>query len=494
MTSKHSRSALLVVAITVASSSGCEKIRSLREARAGGGRATTGTTSAAGAFAFDNTRATQRAMDSIGPHQQRLVVTTRSTAGRETRAVHTRLFIGAEQVRHELETVDADGRPVRSMVARTGRAVYLRDGDQRCSGALSADAAVEPFVLPLSLLPSLHDAAAAGVESIGTEAARRYNFDQSALRTRSAARAQGSIWIAVNGGWVVRYSLRASDASGERVWEYTAARVAAQADVRPPECGAVVEDIPAIAGATLEERASGSLSYEAARSLTDVRAFIGQSMAPLGYTQRVVLRETSEAFFLLFDQRATSRLALVSAEHERGTTRVHLQIADPPSAAAIASAQAAAAQRPQPAPTLAPAVAALARFLPDRLGDAPAIDPPNGTSTNMFGMRATMAMRNYQSSAGRVQVMLTRGDIVRMARSNIASGPSDRQRAAGSRNTTLAGLPAAITIDGERATLQCVLDNDVLLDVQLNGPGAAGADRVQSLAEALDLAAIRRAR
>ncbi len=474
-------------------SAGCEKLRALRgEARAGG-RATAAPRGA-GSFDLVNPSAIEDGMGAVAALQQRLVITARSTAGESTRAVHTRLRVDRARYRSEVETVDQAGQPVRALVVRDGRAVYIRSGQGRCMGELRADMLGESLPSPTRLLPAVRGATPAGDETLSGEATRKYSFDQRALSASPTLRAQGTVWIAVNGGWVVRYALRATDATGERAWEYTATRVGEQTPVRPAECGAVLEDVAMIEGGTREERATGSLRYQTLRSVADVRTFNAQALAGLGYRMRAALREDSSEQLVLFDNAQSRRLALVAIRAEAGTTHVQVQVAEPPSDAAIAAAQTATARAAQPAPTLPPAVAALARYLPDTLGDATASDARNGTSTTMFGMRMTMAMRNYRAGAHALRVMLSQGDVARMARSAIASGPTDRQRAAGSRQTTLAGLPAALTVEGTQVKIQCVLEGGLLLDLQLEGPGAAGADALMGYANALDLAALRRVR
>ena len=109
-------------------------------------------------------------------------------------------------------------------------------------------------------------------------------------------------------------------------------------------------------------------------------------------------------------------------------------------------------------------------------------------------MRTTMAMRTYRAGAHTLRVMLSQGDVARMARGLIASGPSERQLAAGARRTALAGMPATLSVEGAQVKLQCVLDAGLLIDLQLDGPGAGGADELMGYATALDLAALRRVR
>lgn len=470
---------------------GCDKLR--------GSRA--GTTSTAQAqqapsgagFSVENPSSTLAALDAVGAVQQRLVIASRGASS--TQSVFTRTRVAADRHRSEMDTTDQEGHAVRTLSVRDGRALYVRQGTGRCSGELRESDGSEAMANPLTMLPAVRNAAEAGQETVSGELTRKYTFDQRALATRSTtARAQGTLWIAVNGGWLVRYTLRATDAGGERAWEYTATRVGANAAIRPAECGAVLEDIAAIEGATNEERSSGALRYDSAQPLAQVRTLNERAMQAQGYRQRAVVRETATEALIVWEHATSNRFALFAARAEGSTTRVQVQVAEPPSAQAIASAQAAAARTPQPAPTLAPPVAALARYLPDALGAAQASDPPNGTATAMFGMRTTMAMRNYRAGERTLRVMLSQGDVARMARSVITSAPSDRQAAAGARQTTLAGQPARLTVDGTRIQLQCVLDGGLLLDMHYESATAAQFDELLALANALDLAALRRVR
>ncbi|MFO0559267.1 MAG: hypothetical protein U0269_14725 [Polyangiales bacterium] len=480
----------LVFSALVLSSPGCDKLRR----RSGGdapGASTQGAQPGSG-FSLDNPSATLAALDSAGATQQRLVIGVRGSSARQS--VYTRVRVAADRYRSELQSVDQDGAPVRSMYAREGRAVYMSHGDARCTGELRESDGSEAMANPLSLLPPVRNATEAGQETVSGEATRKYTFDQRSMTSNPAVQAQGTVWIAINGGWVVRYALRATDANGERAWEYTATRVGANTAVRPTDCGAVLEDIAAIEGATNVERTTGTLRYESAQPIAAARAFTGRSLQAQGYAQRMAVLETASEAMIVYEHGQTHRFALFAARAEGGATRVQIQVADPPSAAAVASAQAAAAQTPQPAPTLTPPVAALARYLPDALGAAQASDPPNGTSTAMFGMRTTMAMRTYHAGARSLRVMLSQGDVARMARSVITGAPTDRQAAAGVRQTAIARQPARLTVDGTRIQLQCVLDGGLMLDLHLEGATAAEFDELLGYANALDIAALRRVR
>lgn len=464
------------------SAHGCDRLRARRDAPVDAPAAAPRGT---GAFSLE-----RPAAHGAVALQQHLVVTTRSAAGQTTRAEHTRLYLSDARVRSEVETVDQDGRPVRVMAAREGRAVYVRAGDGRCTGELRGDAPTEAMQDPAAMLPPVRGATAAGDESLNGEPTKKYTFDQRAVTANPAVRAQGAVWIAVRGSWVARYELRATDASGERAWAYTASRADANAAVRPDGCGAVLEDVAAMPGATDEARSSGSLSYQTARPIAEARAFNAQTLGAMGYQQRAAMLDTPAEQIVLFAHDASRRLAMLSLRAEGAATRVLVQVAEPPTDAAIASAPA----PQQSAPTLPPAVAALARFLPDTLGGATARDAPNGTSTTLFGMRTTMAMRNYRASGGSLRVMLSQGDVARLSRSNLATGPTPREIAAGARATTLVGQPAVITVEGAEVKLKCVLDGGVLVDLVLDGPGAAGAETLLTYANALDLAALRRVR
>jgi hypothetical protein len=251
--------------------------------------------------------------------------------------------------------------------------------------------------------------------------------------------------------------------------------------------------VPAMPGATGEERATGELRYRTGEPLAAARRFHDGALAAAGWRLRAPLREDAAEALVLFEHPATQRLAVLGLRREGAETAVTLQVAEPVSPAAVAAA---ARDAPAaPAVALAPPVAALARYLPDALGDARASEPASGTTTSIMNMQMTMALRRYATRTGRLQVSLSRGDVARLARSAIAMGPTAAQRASGARQTAeLGGAPAMIELDGSRAILQSVLEGGVLVRVELDGEGAAGAARVVALGGALDLAALRRIR
>ena len=273
----------LVAALALgAQGAACDKVRALR-----GGAPPTPATPAArgpGDFVLRDPSVGLRALAAV---TQRLVVTTRPTRGDARTSVHTRVVRAASnQELNELETVDQLGQPLRVLHYRDGRAHYVKTHDRTCTGAQRDDATTGSLGDPASELPRVLGATRVGDETYGGEASTRYTFDQRALRGGSELRAQGELRVATHGGFVVSYSLRATDPSGERTWTYTASRADAGAIPRPEGCGPVLTDLPAMPGATGEERATGELRYRTGEPVAAARRFHDGALAAAGWRLR----------------------------------------------------------------------------------------------------------------------------------------------------------------------------------------------------------------
>ncbi len=255
-----------------------------------------------------------------------------------------------------------------------GGAYYRWNGTNPiCHG--SADPPVEDEVIePAELLPPLGDASRVGIETVNQVSAVHYRFDQSALpHFKSAGDILGDVWVAENGGYVVRYRLTAaapqkSSGKGLEVsqnYQYEL-NSDSPAPTLPKGCAPVPVGLPVVDGAQNIKRAGGLLTFDTAAKPGAVIDFYEQKLPALGWKAETAgpAGEISLPVYYDFTQGGL-RLTVNLAANEDQTTAVTLIIVD-------AAAQAAEAPHPtqtpsepdKPLPTIDPAQSGLPSNVP----------------------------------------------------------------------------------------------------------------------------------
>jgi len=117
---------------------------------------------------------------------------------------------------------------------------------------------------------------------------RHYTFDEKALTGSGYTRAQGEAWVAVDGDYVVKYTVEAegkdpaTGTEGQFRMRYELREVNSDLVIEPPAgCEAAGGEFPMMADATGVTTMSGMLLYESASPLADVVAFY-QAEMPAG--------------------------------------------------------------------------------------------------------------------------------------------------------------------------------------------------------------------
>ncbi len=255
-----------------------------------------------------------------------------------------------------------------------GGAYYRWTGaNPACQG--SADPPDEDEVIePALLLPPLGAASRVGVETINQVSAVHYRFDQSALpHFTSVGVVSGDIWVAENGGYVVRYSLTAaapqkSSGKGLEVSQTYRYELTpdSSAPTLPKGCAPVPVDLPVVDGAQNVNRAGGLVTFDTASKPRAVIDFYVQKLPALGWKAEAA---GSAGEFLLpayYDfTKDGLRLTVNMTTNEDQTTAVALIVVD-------AAAQAADAPHPtqtpsgpdKPLPTIDPAQSGLPSNVP----------------------------------------------------------------------------------------------------------------------------------
>lgn len=223
-----------------------------------------------------------------------------------------------------------DGQDAAVLVyrAETGGMAFEKRGEGACtSGAIFAG---DPLSLwePASFLPGVTGAVESGTETVNGVPATRYDFDQRAFGALPEATSAGQMWVASDGGYVVRYTLTTVGADeyfgdeneGTLTFDYQVTDVnSAQPIEMPPDCAVGDSDAPLLPDAATVVRVPGLVSYTTAATVEDVVVFYLDQLTALGW-QAVTEPTVGENATVQTFQRDRDELSLVVGSGEADTT------------------------------------------------------------------------------------------------------------------------------------------------------------------------------
>ena len=233
--------------------------------------------------------------------------------------------------------------------------------DDTCQGT-EGGVFPEENLEPADLLLPVLETTKLGAETVNQIPAVHHQFDQNALALSDPKPSiTGDLWLAVDGGYVVKYTLSAAmpeTPTGQgmetaQTWSYELSQVNAVDSVTlPPGCMPVPVDLPVMADAKDVSRISGWLEYGTASSAAQVVDFYYQTLPSLGWTAEgeEPTGELKLPVGLAFSQGDLS-LSINIDSADAGGLDVSILIYNPE---AQAAAETPAASTPETAATLGP--------------------------------------------------------------------------------------------------------------------------------------------
>jgi hypothetical protein len=158
---------------------------------------------------------------------------------------------------------------------------------------------------------------------------RHYTFDEKGVAWAAFTRAQGEVWIAVDGNYVVKYVVDAEGKNpvtgdeGHVEWEYEISDVNQSFTIEPPAgCEAAESEFPIMSDATNLTTMGGMVSYESSSSFDDVKSFYEEQMPAAGWSDTGDSFVTSDSAMLSFTK--DGRTATVTVGVSEGTVTVFI--------------------------------------------------------------------------------------------------------------------------------------------------------------------------
>jgi hypothetical protein len=197
----------------------------------------------------------------------------------------------ARQVTIEKKGDLADLTP--GFVAEVEGVAYELAGDNSCTAAVfkpqdSPAQALEPA----GLLTGVIGADEAGAETVNDVPAKHYTFDERALALLNIAKSTGELWVATDGGYLVKYVLTTtggadyfgSGTDGTLSWDYELTQVNQPVPFDlPADCPPGLVQAPRLPDAANVQDTPGVLAYDSASSLADAVTFYQTQLTGLGW-------------------------------------------------------------------------------------------------------------------------------------------------------------------------------------------------------------------
>lgn len=222
--------------------------------------------------------------------------------------------VGSNPVAASLTTLVGSGtgsQDISMTAAEIAGITYLYSGPEQPCQAFSKDLNPETFAMPNApaQLPAVTGAEVVGEENMNGILAKHYHFDQRSLADYPAGiTASGDLWLAVQGGWVVRYDLTLAAPenilgvgfAGEVNWQYQV--TPGDPLITPPQvCSDLPFDIPRLEDASQVYMIPGYLEYESGSAVDSIGLFYsaltGQGWTMIHSTQgSLTLKNVSDAY------------------------------------------------------------------------------------------------------------------------------------------------------------------------------------------------------
>ena len=247
-----------------------------------------------GAFNFPNTQA---GLSDLTSYKATLVMSFNGTeAGQPQQWSKTYIMLNTkEPAAHQL-TIEKTGNLSdldTVFMAESNGASYERRGENDCMATVIEEGnSLTEQLEPIGFLNGVIGADEAGNETVNAVAANHYTFDERAFGQLGIAQSTGEMWVATEGGYLVKYLLTTkgnSDYFGEGIegtikWDYELTDINQPVTITLPDnCPGGMVNAPLLPDASNILNMPGILMYDTSTSLADTAAFYQQESPKLGW-------------------------------------------------------------------------------------------------------------------------------------------------------------------------------------------------------------------
>jgi hypothetical protein len=214
-------------------------------------------------------------------------------------------------------------------IAEVDGAAYEQRGKNACAATVSKPGnSLAERLEPAGFLTGVIGAGEAGSETVNGAAANHYTFDERAFGQLGLAKSTGELWVASDGGYIVRYKVATKGTAvyfgagieGTLTWDYELTGVNQPVAIElPKDCPAGMVDAPMLPDATDVLRVPGLLSYSTLTSLANAAAFYQKQIPLLGW-KPLGNPTITDTIVLLDYTQGTKTMSVIITAAQGGTT------------------------------------------------------------------------------------------------------------------------------------------------------------------------------
>lgn len=238
-----------------------------------------------------------------------------------------------------IETTGEAGTPTLVLKAEREGTAYTKIGEDACSSTpIQQGNTLSDQLEPAGFLNFIVGADEAGSETVNGLATKHYTFDQRALGQQGITESTGEVWVASEGGYVVKYVLTSKGKSGyfgeglagTLGWDYELTDPDQPITIQlpkdcPPDLVAAPSDpvdAPMLPDAANVDNLDGVLSYDTSTSLKEAAAFYQGQLSSLGWQPAADPAVQDTIAYLTYTQEKKS-MSIVITSDDQGT-HVHI--------------------------------------------------------------------------------------------------------------------------------------------------------------------------
>lgn len=245
-----------------------------------------------------------------------------------------------------INALDETGQPQFIVAGNVGDAHYDQVGHEDPCGVWwgeTAKASGGSEFNVAALLNPVGAAKLAGDETVEGVPAKHYTFDGASVGLPEDVQASGDIWLATDGGYVVKYLLQITGADsyfgaekqGTQKFEYLLSEVNTNPLVVYPEgCEPVLTEVPATEDAAEIIRLPGLLDYYSNSSLEAITAFYADYFESPGWVKAGDFQPQDGQAVMIFVKQESGDVAFLSVRPENGSMSVTVTVLEKEGAAA----------------------------------------------------------------------------------------------------------------------------------------------------------------
>ena len=214
------------------------------------------------------------------------------------------------------------------MAESDGAAYEQREGNGCIAAVIEEGNSLSERLEPIGFLNGVIGADEAGNDTVNEVAANHYTFDERAFGQLDIAQSTGEMWVASDGGYIVKYLLTTkgnADYFGEGIegtitWDYELTDINQPLTIRLPEdCPGGLVNAPLLPDASNILTMPGILTYDTSTSLADAAAFYQKEIPSLGW-ELVDEPAITDTTVLLDYMQGDKTLTIIITADDTGTT------------------------------------------------------------------------------------------------------------------------------------------------------------------------------